>query len=54
MKIVNAEIKIKQPRVPDTEYFETELIRLGYDVIRWAVVKIEDGICTLNVSFKLS
>ena len=38
--ITTKEVKIKQADDFNSEYIETELKNMGFDVLRWAVTKI--------------
>ena len=48
--ITTKEVKIKQADDFNSEYIETELKNMGFDVLRWAVTKIENGYYALNIA----
>ena len=52
MKIVNSEVSLPKTSNPTSEYFEVGLKNLGYDFIRWAVVRVDEDKFVLNVSHK--
>ena len=50
-EIISKTIKIKTPTLPpDTEFIENEIKRQGIEVLRWAIVEVENDILTLAVS----
>ena len=50
-EIISKTIKIKTPVLPpDTEFIENEIKRQGIEVLRWAIVEVENDILTLAVS----
>ena len=51
MQIVSDSVKLNNIGVFTTSYIENELIKLGYkDVVRWAIVEIEEDFFTVSVS----
>lgn len=50
MKIINKQIFIKAIDNVTSDYIETELQKLNIDVLRWAIVDIQDNLYTVNVS----
>ncbi len=53
MKIINSEIIVPKPLRLSSEYFETELEKLGLDFVRWAIVAEKKDAFLLNVSHKV-
>jgi len=51
MKIESRTIKLKNIGTFSTEYFEEELKKQKINPIRWAVIKIEEDLCYLNVAY---
>ena len=50
MMITTKEIKIKTNRQISSEYVESELKKLGFDVLRWAITSIEGDFYILNIA----
>ena len=50
MKIVSDLIKIPKIHEVSTEYIESELNAHGLDVVRWAIVEVEDDYFNVCVS----
>ena len=48
--ITTKEVKIKISGDFNSEYIEYELKNMGFDVLRWAVTKIDDEFYTLNIA----
>ncbi len=48
--ITTKEVKIKIPQKLTSEYIETELAKMGFDVLRWAIVSAKDGYYYLTVA----
>ena len=48
--ITTKEVKIKIPSDFTSEYFETELKNMGFDVLRWAVTQTDGKYYTLNIA----
>ena len=44
------EIKIKKIDNFDSDYIETVLENMGFDVLRWAITDIDDEYYTLNLA----
>lgn len=48
--ITNKEVKIKNIGQFESEYIENELSKLGYDVLRWAIVSADEDFYTVNIA----
>ncbi len=44
-------VKIKKIKGFDNLYIEQELKNSGFDLVRWAIVKIDDDFLTVSVSY---
>jgi hypothetical protein len=44
-------VKIQKPKNFDNLYIEQELKNLGFDVVRWALIEIDDKFLTVSVSY---
>lgn len=49
--ILTKEVKIKAVQNLTSEYIETGLRNMGYDVLRWAIVSADKEIYNVSVSF---
>lgn len=49
--ILTDEVKIKTIKNLSSEYIETELKKMGFDVLRWAIVSYDDDFYYLNISY---
>ena len=50
MQIISDNIKLKNNNTFSTEYIEQELRNKGFDIIRWAIVDIQNDFFTVAVS----
>ncbi len=50
MKIISENIQLKNINTFTTEYIEEELKKMNLDIVRWAVIDINEKIFTLCVS----
>lgn len=50
MKIVSENITIKNTGDFSTEYIESELIKQGLDVVRWAIIDVNQNDFTVCVA----
>ena len=48
--ITTKEIKIKRIENISSEYIDSELSKLGLDVLRWAITGYDDDTFTLNLA----
>ena len=48
--ITTKEVKIKKTDNLDSEYIESHLKEMGLDVLRWAIVKVNEEFYTLNLA----
>ncbi len=48
--ITSKEVKIKIPEKLTGKYIETELMNMGLDVLRWAIVNYDKDYYIVNVS----
>ena len=48
--ITTKEVKIKIPQVYTSEYIETELAKMGLDILSWAIIDFYENYYTLNLS----
>jgi hypothetical protein len=44
-------VKLKKVENFDNLYIEQELKNLGFDVVRWALIEIDDEFLTVSVSY---
>jgi hypothetical protein len=44
-------VKIKKIKNFDNLYIEQELKKLGFDVVRWAVIEVDDEFLTVSISY---
>ena len=51
MKIINKEIQIPKSDTLSSGYIESELLKQGIDPLRWAIVKTDENLLTVNVAF---
>ena len=49
--ISSTEVKIKITDNLTSDYIESELKNMGYDVLRWAITHIDNDCYTLDVSY---
>lgn len=51
MEVISKTIKIKSDKMPpNIDFIEQSIKKEGIEPVRWAIVKIEDDVLTLNVS----
>ena len=50
MQVESILVEIPNNGNPTTEYFESELIKLNINPLRWAVVNVSDKIYTVSVA----
>ena len=50
MQVVSKLVKIKNNRMPSTEYIEQELTKLNISPLRWAIVHVSDKMYTVSVA----
>ncbi len=48
--ITTKEVKIKIPQEFTSEYIEAELVKMGLDVLRWAITACDDEFYTINAA----
>lgn len=48
--IKSKNVKIKKTENFDNLYIENELKKLGLDIVRWAVIDVDDEFLTISVS----
>ena len=48
--ITNKEVKVKIPKELTSEYIETELAKMGLDVLRWAITDYDTEFYTINAA----
>ena len=49
--ILTKEVRIKAVENLTSEYIETELRKMGFDVLRWAIVSADSKFYNVNISF---
>lgn len=49
--ITTKTVKIKKPHKTTSEYVEAELEKLGFDVLRWAIVDEDSHFYILSISY---
>lgn len=49
--IKSKNIKIKKIENFDNLYIEQELKLMGFDVVRWAVIAVDEGYLTVSISY---
>ncbi|MBQ9245171.1 hypothetical protein IJ182_02760 [bacterium] len=49
--ISSKDIKIKITDNLSSEYIETELKKLGYDILRWAITDYDKNNYTVNIAY---
>lgn len=50
MQIISKEVEIAKPLKLTSEYVDTELQKLGFDVLHWAILDAEGDILLLNAA----
>ena len=48
--ITNKEVIIKIPEEFTSEYIESKLSDMGFDVLRWAITKVDGEYYTVNIA----
>lgn len=48
--ITNKEVKIKRCDELTSEYIETQLKMMDFDVLRWAITDVDDEFYTVNLA----
>ena len=50
-EVISKTIKIKTDKLPpEIGFIEEEIIKSGFEPLRWAIVDVEDNLLTLSVS----
>ncbi len=48
--IKTEEVKIKIPKELTSEYIDEELKKMGFDVLKWAIVDFDENYYKLNIA----